>query len=222
MESESYVTLCNYGIAIFGVLAILSSFGAWHFSKRVEEEKTLMAANEGKLVPSAEHGLFKVFLQDGRGYGVPIRTSKNGRGVLTITNPEGRIFDLFNENMLTIKRDNTIKVSAKFRNREGEIVAEMINNEWELNTNNFYKRNYSKNALEVIDNEGRVVFNVIIEENEVILQGIFYGKDGSHLTFADSLGSIVMTYNTDGKGPDVRIAPIFRYPSNRYFGERIK
>src|SRR5690606_18009403 len=104
----------------FGILAAVCTFGSWYFGQRADDEKELVAANHGRLVPSTDDGISKLFIQDGNGIGIPIQTGRNS-GTISFSDPSGNAFSILNENMLNIIRENgAVRVSAKFRNSDGE------------------------------------------------------------------------------------------------------
>lgn len=121
---------------------------------------------------------------------------------------------------------NKIYVSAKVRSLDGKITAEIENNEWELNPNNYFKRNFDKSGLEIIDEFGIPIFQIdLIDNNSIRLGGIFINE----------ITSIIIKSNTSpltayGGIPDIEnlkkegleIQKMFKYPSNKYIGERVK
>jgi hypothetical protein len=67
-----------------------------------------------------------------------------------------------------------ILLSSKFYNLNDEIVGEIIDNNWVVNSNSLFMRNYDDNAIEVIDNYNVVVMQVRMEENSIIINGIVH------------------------------------------------
>jgi hypothetical protein len=68
-------------------------------------------------------------------------------------------------------RDDKLMLSSKFYNFNNEIVGEIEDNEWRLNKN-YFKRNYNKSAIEVIDNYDVVVMQVILEKDSILINGV--------------------------------------------------
>ena len=65
-------------------------------------------------------------------------------------------------------------VSAEIRNENVDLVAELKdNNEWALNKNEDYDRNYNDQSLEVRDNPGDVVLQVVDFGDTINLAGVF-------------------------------------------------
>lgn len=135
--------------------------------------------------------------------------------------PDQPIFRFFDDNILRIKVESgQIKVSGLIRNPQGNVMAELVDNEWKVNPNQILDRNYAKHALEVRDQTGDVVLQVRVIEDRIQLQFKAYGPDG---------GAVVMAKNPKGPGGflsneplevrHLRINPIFKYPSDLHLGE---
>ena len=50
------------------------------------------------------------------------------------------------------KGKNQVLISAEITSIDGKIVAEIIDNEWRINPNNYFKKTYSDQRLEITDN----------------------------------------------------------------------
>jgi hypothetical protein len=73
------------------------------------------------------------------------------------------------------KDTNGLLISAVVRSLDGRIVAKIHNNEWVLNPNNYFRKNFDKSALEVIDEYDIPVLQIeYLTENHLKLGGIFY------------------------------------------------
>ena len=168
--------------------------------------------------------------------------------------PQGQpIFRMFEDNELVIWiEDGRLKVSTQIRDPHGELVAEIIANEWRLRKDNLWDRNYDKNALEVRDAKGDVVLQVVLKEDYVQFAAKMYSRDGAGFAIGSATftqedirrheeGSLKIVAAADGpkeiKIGDVTgvlevrppghplelvIEPIFRYPSELHLGERIR
>ncbi len=114
-------------------------------------------------------------------------------------------------------QDEKLLVSANFRDEKGDLIAELRENEWKLNKELIFDRNYNESALEVRGQNGEVVLQVV--------------NCGTVISFAGSLrcsnGRLVtLTSNESGKGvwdfyspPRYKIKTIFEYPSDTHFGK---
>ncbi len=157
----------------------------------------------------------------------PILEIGNSGAQLRYTGPPGSPLIVFDKDTsLNVQiEDGQLKISTIVRNREGIIVAELKNNEWMINENQYYDRNYTKDALEVIDSSGDVVLQIRLKEDRVQLQGKFYDKDGNGFVIAEnpkqngSKGGIIGFTNEKGGKLTPDIKPIFQYPSELHFGK---
>jgi hypothetical protein len=115
--------------------------------------------------------------------------------------------------------------SITLRDSAGNIIARIQDNEWQVNPNNHFDRNYSDNAFEVIDQRGQVVLQLCMLPDRVQLQARFFNADGKELILCEappgSIGHVVIGVGGEHAwGPQVHIRPLFRYPSNSHLGER--
>jgi hypothetical protein len=122
-----------------------------------------------------------------------------------------------------------IKVSTAIRDRHGNIVADIVDNEWRVNPNNVFDRNYSDNALEVKDNAGNVILQMELIDDVVHFQGVVYdSKRGLSALFAEAEQNPALKgregiweYQKPGDDFKTRIKPLFKYPSDLHLGERV-
>ncbi len=181
-----------------------------------EERKSAMA---GQLDASAKtllpHELPKIELGD-------------SGAILAFSGPKGdALLRMFGDSSLVIEnRDGQVEVSTKVKDREGTLIAELVRNEWSINKNTAYDRNYSTDALEVRDSTGDIVLQVRAAGDRIQLQGKFYGRNDKGVGIGKMIGP-------DGKvggcieitGPErpemrLHIEPIFKYPSSQHLGQR--
>lgn len=147
---------------------------------------------------------------------------------LIYSGPQGSPFMTFAENYhLKIDLiDGELKVSTQIRNRKGEMVAELVENEWKVALPpKTWDRNYNKNTIEVKDDTGSIVLQVRALPDRIQLQGDWW---------QDEIRGIRLVKDPNGRGgaltifgPAFRpenaspILPLFRYPSERHLGELI-
>jgi hypothetical protein len=80
---------------------------------------------------------------------------------------------------------------------DSKIVANIKDNKWVLNPNNYFRRNYDKFALEVIDDYGVPILQIeLVDLHEVIINGIFIMKTGYHISGANRSVSVFPKPNT--------------------------
>ncbi len=170
---------------------------------------------KSKILLSAEKNTFPKF-EFGDSGAILVKAGK----------PDEPLFKIFRDNYLTIKiKRGKMKVSTIIRDRNGAIIAELENNEWKVNQNNSFDRNYSKNALEVKDSSGDIVLQVKLIEDRVQFQGKFYDSRGNGVAFGKvrgsdgKIGGCIEITGTARPNLTLHIEPIFEYPSELHLGE---
>jgi hypothetical protein len=121
-------------------------------------------------------------------------------------------------------KDKQIKVSASVTDYNNELVAEIVDNEWKVNPNKSFDRNYSNDAFEVKDNKGRVVLQIKIADDILQFQGILYdAKKGLSRLIAQRERNGRMDGFMEVQKPEMgfsySITQIFKYPSSSHLGE---
>lgn len=147
--------------------------------------------------------------------------------ILVFAGPPGQpLFKFFEDCHLTVSRDGSrIMVSTSIFDGKGNLVADLVNNEWQVNRNVSYDRNFTDNALEVKDSSGDIVLQVRLVEDRVQLQGKFYGPNGDAIAFgkgvdaSGSLGGIMEMTGPNNPVLKMKIQPMFLYPSELHLGE---
>lgn len=110
-------------------------------------------------------------------------------------------------------------VSSTIRSKNGDIIAELKDNEWQLNKNSYFDRNYNDQILEVRDNSGVIVLQIANLGNIIHFAGIFNCKNGKTYSLVPTGQSgAVMEIRPKGTELDIKINPICEYPSNLHFG----
>ena len=177
----------------------------------------------------------------------------NSNAFLFWQGPQGQpIFRMFKDNELVIWiEDGRLKVSTQIRDCHGELIAEIIGNDWKLRKDNLWDRNYDKNALEVRDAKGDVILQIVLQEDYIQFAAKMYSRNGDGFgigteTFTQedirrheekslkivaasdgpkevTVGDVtgVMEVRPPGQSLMLMIEPIFRYPSDLHLGERI-
>jgi hypothetical protein len=149
--------------------------------------------------------------------------------VLSWEGTQGESLIKFGEdNQLTIVKENgQVKVSTIIRDRTGRIVAELVRNEWKVNPNNSFDRNYSSDALEVKAGDGDIVLQVKVLPDRIQLQAKFFASNGRGFAFVRSFdpnrpGGMIEVLGNDHPVFLAKIEPMFKYPSERHLGEPAK
>lgn len=125
------------------------------------------------------------------------------------------------------KKDGQIKLSAKLRGKDGT-VAEIIDNDWKLNPQNFFDRNYNESVIEIRDNptkdmpEGDIILQIKVLIDRIQFQGKFYDGKGNGVAFIQrgdaGNGAMMERFQNQSK---YKITPIFKYPSSKFFGKAV-
>lgn len=142
-----------------------------------------------------------------------------------------------------------MKISTKIRDSDGQVIAEIIGNEWKLKKEALWDRNYNTKALEVKNGEGDVILQVLMKEDCVQFAAKMYGRDGKGFAIGSTgftkediarhkEGKLRIIAGKDGpkevKAGDtvgvmetrppgcpleLHIEPLFKYPSDSHLGE---
>jgi len=128
---------------------------------------------------------------------------------------------------ITFGQDGNIQVSTVIADEKGNILANVIDNEWKAPTSGstqIWDKNYNSYAFEVLDSNKIPVLQIIIgEKNELLIgislyhQGIPYF--GTIPTGFNFFGDYYINGLTTSQLEDLRNATIFNYPSSDHLGE---
>jgi hypothetical protein len=135
------------------------------------------------------------------------------------------IFDFTNDIKLKIELiRGKIHVSTKVKDDSGNIVAEIIRNQWKVaHPPANWDRSYNKDALEVIDPKGKVILQVKVLKDRVQIQGDWKQKDGLAIRFVQEpgqgAGGRIVIRDGIFRKTDPEIKPMFEYPSERNLGK---
>ncbi|HET6330031.1 MAG TPA: hypothetical protein VFF76_04510 [Holophagaceae bacterium] len=145
---------------------------------------------------------------------LPVRIGFSG----TLIAPwdEGKpIVTLDDEGILFPKIQNgRLSIDCKLYNKKGELLAKIENNKWKVNPNKIFSYNFKNDALEVTDESGDVVLQLIFEGGELRFQGKFYGRRGSGIAFYTGGG----VQKPDAENNfSAQIPPIFDISGERIF-----
>jgi hypothetical protein len=148
--------------------------------------------------------------------------------VFSVREPGTPAFEFFKNSHLTVMEDDgRIKVSTTVYDCKGRLVAELVDNEWQINKKTSFDRNFTDEALEVEDSNGDIILQVRLVEGCVQLQGKLYGPNGEGVAICRGVsanGNPNGIIETTGKKHNrlmSQIVPMFRYPSESHLGERL-
>lgn len=185
--------------------------------KQIEEAEERKEALSGTITSKIIPGKNQVSILFGQSsVSVDINTLRNGRAIKPLSFIGG-----YN---ITLKlRNEQILLSADFVSLDGKIVAQIIDNEWQVNRNNYFDRNYDENGLEVIDQDKITKFQIDFSDIYNIRLGGSFIAGNSLCTFHPN-GTTTVIGLTDKKEKLIemsgKVETMFRYPSKNFFGIR--
>jgi hypothetical protein len=143
--------------------------------------------------------------------------------------PEGQPeFKFFGETTQVRKVDGKTLVSTRVRDQSGAVVVDIEDNKWRVSPEPHvsWDKNYTKNALEVMDGRGRVVFQVIVFSDSARIQGEWWTEDKRGMRLLrpfpfdrKKTGPVFVVLTPTSHPSDPRIGPMFKYPSSEHWGE---
>ena len=131
----------------------------------VPKSELLFSATEGGKTPLIQIGTSGVVLAPkGFGRGTYDEMEKDPTGAY--------LMPILKASQLTVESiDGKIKVSTRIDDADGNLIAEIIRNEWKVFPGRSWDRNYSDDALEVKDARGLVVLQVRALADRIQIQG---------------------------------------------------
>jgi hypothetical protein len=146
----------------------------------------------------------------------------------TTNKPGQPVIGFFQDSNLKVQRINgKLAVSTQVRDEHGELIAELVENEWKVAPPpGTFDRNYNNNALEVKNSAGRIVLQVQIFESLIRIQGEWWDKSGQGIRLVKSPfpSRSAMIFKLSTSMPNINdnpILPMFKYPSASHFGELV-
>jgi hypothetical protein len=143
---------------------------------------------------------------------------KIGASTLVWTGKEGEpIIRIGNDPTVIWLENGKLMISAMIRNEAGRVSAKIDANQWTINPNLLFDRNFDDRAVEVVDVKGNVVLQTMMVEEGVSFSGVFYREDGWRI----AIGENAFELKPPGVELETHFDPIFNYPSINHLGERI-
>jgi len=175
-----------------------------------------LLSKEAKVILSARHAVY------------PELEFGDSDAVFSVREPGTPAFEFFKNSHLTVLTDKgRVKVSTTVYDFKGRLVAELVDNEWQVNKKASFDRNFTDDSLEVRDSNGDIILQVRFIEGRVQLQGKLYGPNGKGVAIYrgvranGSPSGILETTGTKHPRLMAQIVPMFRYPSESHLGERL-
>ncbi len=118
--------------------------------------------------------------------------------------------------------DGRLLVTAWFNDRSGNMIAKIIDNEWKINPDNYFDRNFDNNGFEVVDQNKIPVLQVhIADGNKILIGGVFYYPETRLVMPFDGQSDISKKpARYDMKTLKEKMKPLFEYPSDKQIGKR--
>lgn len=113
-------------------------------------------------------------------------------------------------------------VTTAIRDSEGHIVANIIKNHWTVYPPFCQDKNYTEDALEILDSSWHVVFQLKIFPDRVQVQAEWWDNQGNGLRITkspDPRRGLVAPLGPRIKRNESLIKPIFQYPSKYHWRE---
>jgi hypothetical protein len=178
MTNESWQHVSQFVVVGAGILALLGGYGVWHFGKRIEQEKDARAAYSGELKAGSKtrRSAEQVRLSGLTGIWPVLEIGDSG-AKFAFTGPQGApLFQLAKDvNLVVVTEDGRTLVSVMIQDNTERVVAELNRNEWKVNANNSWDRNYTADSLEVKDPSGDIVLQVRALPDRIQLQAKLWG-----------------------------------------------
>ena len=216
MSGEMWLTVSQSAVAVGLIIAAIGGFGAYHFGKQIDKESETRGAYSGTLKASG-----RVLLAAQDRVWPQLEFGDSG-AVFRYGGPNGSPLFKFGEdsNLTVTSKDGQIMVSVAIRDKNGALIAEVIENDWKINPNNSWDRNFSPDALEVRDPSGDIVLQVRALPDRIQLQAKLYDSNGRGIALGKATGggAIELT-GPNHPNLELKIEPLFRYPSSTHIGE---
>jgi hypothetical protein len=210
--------LCGVSAVLGGCLVLL----AYYFRPET------VPSYSGILVPRSSESL--LFSPKGGGSIPKLQIGTSGVFLIGEDGEIGKLlFPALAESQFKVEAiDGTMKVSAQITDENGHLMVELVRNEWKVAPPpKTWDRNYTDDALEVRDAEGRVVLQVHALFDRIQIQGMWWIQMPPPngwtrlIIWKDPVldGAQIVFNPKNGKSPPPSIPPIFEYPSDKHFGE---
>jgi hypothetical protein len=160
----------------------------------------------------------------GMSTGYPRHWFKGGKtfSPIAMGQPSGKVVEPFK---IKVDSTNRILISAQFLDLVSGEVSILTDNEWEINKNNWSRRNYDDSGVEVMDRDGiaKIQFDYV-DNNTVLITGLFRLSKVVIEAHVDYVRMHQPEHITTEKAREISnsIPNLFRYPADNHFGERVK
>lgn len=119
-----------------------------------------------------------------------------------------------------------IMISTSVTDQDGKVVAEILRNQWRAPPPRAWDRNYSRDAVEVKNDKGDVVLQVVALPDRVQIQAEWWedAEKGYRLVSpAPGAGAAICVFGKKFRPAQApKIRPLFAYPSEKNLGKKIR
>lgn len=129
-------------------------------------------------------------------------------------------FDVFLQ-----KKEHELLITTKVVNKQGELILDISKSQWALDKSKTFSINYDKKGLEIIDNNGLIIFQIILKDERIEASGIRYLPEGVVVfspTSTSILGFKSKDFEKKFSDRTKEIKPIFRHVGKDYLGTRLE
>jgi len=123
-----------------------------------------------------------------------------------------------------------IFLTTDVHDKTGALIVNIIDNHWTVSDSQavLWEKNFTNDSLEIKDKRGHIVLQVELLCNRVRIQGEWWDEYGNgvryvqqHFNSSRKGGVAMVKLDKDNHPKEPHIKPIFKYPSNKYFGKKI-
>ena len=135
-----------------------------------------------------------------------------------------RCFSLPNQTFSIEIIKGEIYVTAYVVNGKGDVLVEIVKNEWRVNEKTLYKFNYDSKGIEIVDDKDFVRLSVNLMPNKrILLQGLFFLGGNQYLIANDKSTLFHISPNDERFEQEARtIRKQFEYTGENYIGKRVQ
>jgi len=192
---DKYIRIAQVIVVAAGVVGLFAGLAIYYFSDLKEKRKDKETALSGRIDPNPKVESYKyptdipafdyepalVFIGNNK-FTYPKDMLKRDFYPFSFLILNGQTLEI----PLSLKIvDGKLLVSASVFDETGKFVCKIVDNEWIVNQNNYFERNYDDNGVEVIDQKGNVVLSAdLIQPYTLELNGIFRSSTKEQIVFA--------------------------------------
>lgn len=140
------------------------------------------------------------------------------------------MFDKIDSNVKVKNVNGKVLLTTDVHDKNGELIVNIIDNHWKVSESKSvsWEKNFTNDSLEIKDKRGHIVLQVELLPDRIKIQGEWWDEYGNGVRY------VQLHYNSPNRGgvkmikltkddylKEPHIQPIFKYPSDKYFGKRL-